>query len=210
MAKKIRIALYSRVSTDGQSTEGQESELKEFAKNGGLEVVRIYRDKISGTTTSRPALDELMTDAKKRRFGIVAVWRIDRLGRSVSHLLQVLETFRSLGIEFVSVSEAIDTSTPTGTMIFTVLGALSELERSWIVERVRLGLQNARKKGKRLGRPPIRQLSAGEIERVKADRATGKFSLRKLAAKYGTSVWAMQQATGKTGHMKTNGFKQGK
>lgn len=113
----------------------------------------------------------------------------------MSHLLQVLETLRSLGIEFVSISEAIDTSTPAGKMVFTVLGAVAELERSLIAERVKMGLQIARNKGTRLGRPPIRQLSTTEMEKMKADRATGKFSLRKLAAKYGISVWAVQQAT---------------
>src|SRR5467141_2920989 len=195
MAKKIRVSMYSRVSTDGQNTDGQESEMREYAKNRGWEVARIYRDKMSGAKCSRPALDELMVDANKRKMDIVQVWRFDRFARSVSHLLQALETFRTVGIEFVSISEQVDTSTPTGKMVFTVLGAVAELERSLIVERVRMGLQSARKKGKRLGRPPIRQLNPAALAKVRADRATGKFSLRKLAAKYGTSVWAMQQAT---------------
>ena len=195
MGKRTRAALYSRVSTDGQNTEGQEAELKEYAKNRGWELTRIYRDKMSGARSSRPALDELMADARKRKMDIVLVWRFDRFARSVSHLLQALETFRTVGIEFVSISEQVDTSTPTGKMVFTVLGAVAELERSLIAERVRLGIQNARRKGKQLGRPPIRRLNVKELERVRADRATGKFSLRRLAAKYGTSLWAMQQAT---------------
>lgn len=195
MAKKIRVAMYSRVSTDGQNTDGQESVMREYARNRGWEVTRVYRDKMSGVKSSRPALDELMTDARKRAMDIVLVWRFDRFARSVSHLLQALEAFRTVGIEFVSISEQVDTSTPTGKMVFTVLGAVAELERSLIAERVRMGLQNARKRGKRLGRPAIRQLNQAELARVRSDRATGKFSLRKLAAKYGTSVWAMQQAT---------------
>jgi len=195
MAKKIRVALYSRVSTDGQNMDGQESEMKEYAKHRGWEVTRMYRDKMSGTKSSRPELDELMADAKKRKMDIVLVWRFDRFARSVSHLLQALEMFRTVGIEFVSISEQVDTSTPTGKMVFTVLGAVAELERSLIAERVRMGLQSAKKKGKRLGRPPIRHLNTAELGKVSADRATGKFSLRRLAAKYGTSVWAMQQAT---------------
>ncbi|SRR6266481_4587097 len=197
MAKRIRVAMYSRVSTDGQNLDGQESEMKEYARNRGWEVAGMYRDKMSGTKASRPALDELMGDARKRKMDIVLVWRFDRFARSVSHLLQALEAFRTVGIEFASLSEQIDTSTPTGKMTFTVLGAVAELERSLIVERVRMGLQSARKKGKRLGRPPIRQLNPAEMERVRADRATGKFTLRRLAKKYGTSVWAMQQATTK-------------
>lgn len=195
MAKKIRVALYSRVSTEIQNTEGQEGEMKEYAKHRGWEVTRIYRDKMSGAKSSRPELDELMADAKKRKMDIVLVWRFDRFARSVSHLLQALETFRTLGIEFVSISELVDTSTPTGKMVFTVLGAVGDLERSLISERVRMGLRNARKKGKRLGRPPIHELDAAEMEKVRADRASGKFSLRRLAKKYGTSVLAMQQAT---------------
>jgi DNA invertase Pin-like site-specific DNA recombinase len=195
MVKKLRVAVYSRVSTELQNLDGQESESREYAKNRGWEMTKIYRDKMSGAKSSRPALDELMADAKKRKMDIVLVWRFDRFARSVSHLLQALETFRTVGIEFVSISEQIDTSTPTGKMTFTVLGAVAELERSLIAERVRMGLQSARKRGKRLGRPPIRQLNPAELAKVKADRATGKFSLRKLAAKYETSVWAMQQAT---------------
>ena len=108
---------------------------------------------ISGGKEKRPKLDELLHDAHLRYFDAVVVWRFDRFARSVSHLLKALENFRALGIEFVSLSEQVDTSTPTGKMIFTVLGAVAELERSLIVERVRAGLRNARAKGKRLGRP---------------------------------------------------------
>jgi DNA invertase Pin-like site-specific DNA recombinase len=207
MVKKIRVSMYIRVSTEVQNTDGQEAEMKEYVKHRGWEVTRVYRDKMSGTKASRPALDELMADASKRKMDIVLVWRFDRFARSVSHLLQALETFRTVGIEFASLSEQIDTSTPTGKMTFTVLGAVAELERSLIVERVRMGLQSARKKGKRLGRPPIRQLNPAELAKVRTDRATGKFSLRKLAAKYGTSVWAMQQAT--TGQNRTKQDKSG-
>src|ERR1700741_595787 len=170
MSKKVRVAIYVRVSTDGQNTEGQETELKEYAKHRGWEVTRIYRDKMSGAKSSRPALDELMADAKKRKTDIVLVWRFDRFARSVSHLLHALETFRAVGVEFVSISEQVDTSTPTGKMVFTVLGAVAELERSLIGERVRSGLRNARAKGRRLGRPPLRELTAGLATQVRRDR----------------------------------------
>src|SRR6266852_4139675 len=128
MGRKQRAAIYVRVSTAEQNTEGQEAELKEYAKNRGWEVTKVYRDKVSGIASSRPALDELMTDARRGRFGRALVWKFDRFARSVSHLLQALETFKTLGIEFVSISEQIDTSTPTGKMVFTVLGAVAELE----------------------------------------------------------------------------------
>ena len=132
---------------------------------------------ISGAKEKRPELDRLIADAHHRHFDAVVVWRFDRFARSVSHLLRALETFRVLGIEFVSLSEQVDTSTPTGKMIFTVLGAVAELERSLIVERVKAGLRNARAKGKHLGRP--RKLrDATEIKRLRVQgvswRAIGK------------------------------------
>lgn len=111
--------------------------------------------RISGTKEKRPELDRLMQDAHRRRFDVVAVWKFDRMARSVSHLLRVLETFDALGIHFVSLSEAINTATPAGKLVFTVLGAVAELERSLIVERVKAGLRNARAQGKRLGRPRV-------------------------------------------------------
>ena len=106
---------------------------------------------ISGAKERRPQLDRLIADAHKRKFEVIVVWKFDRFARSVSHLLRALENFRALGIEFVSLSEQIDTSTPTGKMIFTVLGAVAELERSLIAERVRAGLRNARAKGQAPG-----------------------------------------------------------
>jgi DNA invertase Pin-like site-specific DNA recombinase len=129
-------------------------ELREYCHRRGWEITQEYVDVgISGTREKRPQLDKLSADAHRRHFDVVVVWRFDRFARSVSHLLRALENFRSLGIEFVSLSEQVDTSTPTGKMIFTVLGAVAELERSLIVERVRAGLRNARAKGKKLGRP---------------------------------------------------------
>jgi DNA invertase Pin-like site-specific DNA recombinase len=195
MKKQQRVAIYTRVSTTDQSTKAQEKELKEYAAHRGWAITRQYSDTISGAKESRPGLDQLMADCKKRRLDIVLVWKFDRFARSVSHLLRALETFEDLGIEFISLSEQIDTSTAAGRMIYTVLGAVSALERSLIAERVRLGIQNARREGKQLGRPPIRKLTKDEVKRVRADRATGKFSLRRLATKYRTSLWAMQQAT---------------
>ena len=150
-----RAVLYSRVSTtNGQDPEMQSREIREYCIRRGWGLVGEYVDVgISGAKERRPQLDRLIADAHKRRFEVVVVWKFDRFARSVSHLLRALETFRALGVEFVSLSEQVDTSTPTGKMIFTVLGAVAELERSLIAERVRAGLRNARAKGKRLGRP---------------------------------------------------------
>ncbi len=134
----------------------QTREMKEYIERRGWQLSGEYVDiGISGAKEKRPELDRLMTDAHKRRFDVVCVWRFDRFARSVSHLLRALETFKALGIDFVSYSEQMDTSTPAGKMVFTLLGAVAELERSLIVERVRAGLRNARSKGKRLGRPKV-------------------------------------------------------
>jgi DNA invertase Pin-like site-specific DNA recombinase len=197
MDKVKHVFLYCRVSTNLQDTAAQEAELREYAERRGWVVKQVYRDKASGATRSRPELDQMMSDVRRHRGEIaVLVWRFDRFARSVSHLLEALETFREQGVDFVSLSEQVDTATATGKMIFTVLGAVADLERSCIADRVRCGLENARRKGVILGRPPIRRLSANEIEQVRVDRATGKFSLRRLASKHRTSVWAIQQAVG--------------
>src|ERR1700730_16455035 len=152
----MRAAIYARVSTanNGQDPRVQTREMEEYCPRRGWTIVDEYVDVgISGTKEKRPELDRLLADAHRRRFDVVVVWRFDRFARSVSHLLRALENFQALGIEFVSLSEQLDTSTPTGKMVFTVLGAVAELERSLIVERVKAGLRNARAKGKTLGRP---------------------------------------------------------
>ncbi len=191
MKNERRVAIYGRVSTSlKQSPEMQMRELREYCRNRRWKVTGEFIDSgISGAKDSRPQLDKMMADAHRRHFDIVAVWKFDRFARSVSHLLRALETFRSLGIEFVSLSEQVDTSTPTGKMVFTVLGAVAELERSLTGERVRAGIRNARAKGKRLGRPPLRELSAGLVTRVRYDRRQGGMSFKGLAEKYGISVW---------------------
>ena len=165
-----RLAIYARVSTvnHGQDVNVQLRELRQFAEARGWQIAGEYVDAgVSGSKDSRPELNRLMADAHQRRFEVVCVWRFDRFARSVSHLLRALETFKALGIDFVSFSEQMDTSTPAGKMVFTVLGAVAELERSLIVERVRAGLRNARAKGKRLGRPRT-IVDAAEIARLRA------------------------------------------
>jgi len=158
-------------------------ELREYCQRRGWEIAGEYVDQgMRGATDSRPELNRLMADAHKRRFDVVPVWRFDRFARSVSHLLRALETFNALGIAFVSLSEQMDTTTPAGKMVFTVLGAVAELERSLIVERVRAGLRNARAKGKTLGRPRL-PVDAARIGRL---RAQGR-SIREIAEELGYS-----------------------
>jgi DNA invertase Pin-like site-specific DNA recombinase len=166
----MRVALYARVSTSNgqQSPEMQISELREYCQRRGWKIVSEYVDAgISGTRDSRPELNRLIADAHRRHFDAVVVWKFDRFARSVSHLLRALETFKALGIEFVSLSEQIDTSTPMGKMVFTILGSVGEMERSMIVERVKAGMRNARSKGKQIGRPRV-TVDAHQICRLSA------------------------------------------
>jgi DNA invertase Pin-like site-specific DNA recombinase len=166
------VAVYARVSThNGQDPGMQTRELEEYCQRRGWELAGVYVDLgISGSKESRPELDRLMSDAHRRQFDAVVVWKFDRFARSVSHLLKALDTFRALGIDFVSLSENLDTSTPAGRMVFTVLGAVAELERSLIIERVRAGIRNARAKGKRLGRPRV----VVDAARIAALRSAGR------------------------------------
>ena len=180
-----RAAIYARVSkgSNGQSPEMQLRELREYCERRGWQIAGEYIDVgISGAKDKRPQLDRMMEDAHKCRFDVVAVWKFDRFARSVSHLLRALDTFRVLGIEFVSLSESLDTATPAGRMVFTVLGAVAELERSLITERVRAGLRNARAKGKRLGRPRM-FVDAAKIGRLHAQGC----SVREIANELGYS-----------------------
>lgn len=188
----MRVAIYARVSTanNGQDPTMQTREIRDYIERRGWQLASEYVDVgVSGTKEKRPELDRLMADAHKRRFDCVVVWKFDRFARSVSHLLRALETFQALGIHFVSLSESLDTSTPAGKMVFTVLGAVAELERSLIVERVKAGLRNAKAKGKRLGRP------SRNVDRtaVAALRSQGA-SWRAIATKLGVGVGTLYRA----------------
>jgi len=187
-----RVAIYARVSTanHGQDVQVQTRELEQFAQARGWQLVDSYLDiGISGAKDKRPELDRLMADAHRRKFDVIAVWKFDRFARSVSHLLRALETFNALGVAFVSLSESLDTSTPAGKMVFTVLGAVAELERSLIAERVRAGLRNARAKGKRLGRPR-KIVDATRIGRLRAQGV----SWRKIARQMECSARTARRA----------------
>src|SRR5207249_11661617 len=165
-----------------QTTETQALALRDYAGHRGFEIIGEYRDEgVSGSKDSRPALDRLMKDGRVRKFDVVIVARFDRFARSVSHLLRALEEFSHLGVDFVSVSESIDTSTPMGKMIFTVLGAVAELERNLIKERVHMGISRARKQGKQLGRPKR------IFDREKARTMLQSMSIREAARQLGVS-----------------------
>src|SRR5215472_6305484 len=148
-------ALYARVSTTDQQTENQSAELRQYAAARGWTVAEYTDVGVSGAKDRRPALDRLIADAKRRRIDVLVVWRLDRLGRNLRHLVGLIEDLHALGIAFVSLGEGIDATTPAGKLQLHVLAALAEFERGRIAERVKAGLARVRAQGKRLGRPRL-------------------------------------------------------
>jgi len=188
--KTKRAALYVRVSSGEQNTGAQERALREYVQRRGWKLQQIYRDQgVSGASSNRPALNELLKACRRGSIDVLVVWKFDRFARSLKQLMAGLETCRALGIDFVSVTESIDTSLPTGELVFQMIGAVAQFESSLIGERVKSGLANARAKGKVLGRPPLRKLSRAESRQLRQERAQCNISFRALAQKFGVSVW---------------------
>ena len=185
-----RVAIYCRVSTLDQHPEIQKRELVNYAKRRGWSRYRIYSDKgVSGAKEKRPALDDLLNDCKRAKVDVVIVWKFDRFGRSLKQLLNALELFRKLNIDFISCTEAIDSSLPHGEMLFQIIGAIAQWERCLIAERVKAGLRHARSQGKKLGRPALQRLQPNAIAKLRKDRFRRKTPFRELARKYGVSLW---------------------
>jgi DNA invertase Pin-like site-specific DNA recombinase len=150
-----RAAIYLRVSTVDQNAATQLHDLEALAQQRGFEVVQRYTDQITGTRARRPGLDQMMADARRGQFDIVLVWASDRVARSVRHYLEVIDELSHLNIAFVSFREQIDTAGPLGRAIVVIIGAIAELERSLIVERVRAGMRRAKLEGRHIGRRPL-------------------------------------------------------
>jgi DNA invertase Pin-like site-specific DNA recombinase len=164
----MRTALYARVSTNGQDTDLQLREFREFCQRRGWDIFEEYVDTgISGSKDRRPQLDRLMADAKRRKFDCVVVYRYDRFARSLRHLVNALEEFRALGVDFVSIHEGVDTSTPNGRLIFGIFASIAEFERELIRDRVRSGIRSARARGRRIGRPKT-TVDPSEIHRLRS------------------------------------------
>ncbi|PYU25837.1 MAG: resolvase [Acidobacteria bacterium] len=181
-----RVAIYARVSTTnhGQDVNLQTRDLEQFAQARGWLLVDSYLDiGISGAKDKRPELDRLMADAKRRKFDVVLVWKLDRFARSLRHLVNALAEFESLGIAFVSLSDNLDLSTASGRLMFNIIGAIAEFERELIRERVKAGMRNAKAKGTRIGRPRA-NVDAGQIAQL---RAQG-LSWKKIAKAMGLGV----------------------
>jgi len=174
----IRTAIYLRVSTAGQKPTLQYDGLRGYAERAGLDIVRDYCDvAVSGRREGRPRLNALMAAARNREIDCVLVWKFDRFARSTRHLLSALEEFDHLGIRFVSVQDQVDTDSPMGRAMFTIIGAMAELESSLISERVTAGMKAAAARGKHLGRPPIQRHVVAEI---KALARSTDLSVRKI------------------------------
>lgn len=182
----MRCAVYARVSTIEQEPENQLQELRRYAEARSWTIAE-YIDRASGSTDRRPALDRLVKDAKRRRFDVLLVWRLDRLGRNLRHLVTLLEDVQALGIAFVSLGEGIDCTTAAGRLQLHVLAALSEFERTRIAERVRAGLARVRASGKRLGRPAA-NLAVADVVR------TEHLSVRDAARALGVSRSVIHRA----------------
>jgi DNA invertase Pin-like site-specific DNA recombinase len=192
--KAKRAAIYVRVSTNEQETDMQEAERKEYCENRSW-ICTVYKDRgQSGAKNDRPALNALLGDMRKRKFDVVVVWALDRLARSLKQLLSIAEECKSLGVDLVSLKQNVDTTLPAGKLTFSSLGAVAEFEREMLRERVKAGMAQARRAGKRVGRPARRQFTSSDIERMKAVRAKGT-SVRRLAADFQTTQWMASKLT---------------
>jgi DNA invertase Pin-like site-specific DNA recombinase len=177
-----RAALYLRVSTLDQHPETQLHDLRALALQRGYEIVNEYTDRISGTKAKRPGLNDLLYDARRGQFDVVMVWAFDRMARSVRHFLEILDELNRLNIEFISFRENVDTGGPLGRALVVIIGAIAELERNLIIERVRAGMRRARLEGRHIGRRPL------EVDRaaVLRHRAHGQ-SLSQIAKTFAIS-----------------------
>jgi DNA invertase Pin-like site-specific DNA recombinase len=185
----MRIGIYARVSTKDQSCEMQLRDLRAYCAARSFDAVAEYVDVgQSGAKDSRPELNRLMDDTRKRKLDAVLVWRFDRFARSTKHLLTALEEFRSAGIQFISYQENMDTGSPLGQALFTIVAAVAQLERDLIRERVSAGIRNARAAGKQLGRP-VRIVDREQILRLRAEGA----SVREIAAKVGVGYGTVRK-----------------
>ena len=182
-----RAAIYARVSTLDQEPENQLAELRRYVSARGWTTIEFVDQGISGSKDRRPALDALIKDAKRRRFDVLICWRLDRLGRSLKHLVTQLDELQALGVSFVSLGEGIDCTTPAGRLQLHVLAALAEFERARIAERVQAGLARAKANGRRLGQKP-HDIPPEDLER------TAHLTVRRAAAELGISRSVLHRA----------------
>jgi DNA invertase Pin-like site-specific DNA recombinase len=188
-----RVAFYARVSTTDQTAENQLRALREHAERAGWTIVAEFTDHaVSGTREKRPGLDALLADARRRRFDLIAVAALDRLGRNLRHLVTLLDELQHLGVGLVSLREALDLTSPIGRAMYGLVGVLAEVERAWIVERTHAGLRRARAQGKRLGRRPV-LTDRTRLRQLLAEGVSYRDAARRLGVSEGTIRRAVQQ-----------------
>lgn len=180
----MKAVIYARVSTGDQTTDNQTLELRRVAKRNGWTIEEVFEDTISGATSQRPALQRLLQGAMRKEFDVVLIWDVSRLGRSLKHLVTLLDDLHAKGIDLYFHQQGIDTTTPSGKMMFQMCGVFAEFERSMIQERVKAGLERARSQGKTLGRPSVPPVTVDKIRRL---REQG-LSYRQVAKKVGVGV----------------------
>jgi DNA invertase Pin-like site-specific DNA recombinase len=188
-------AIYVRTSTaDKQDTAAQERELRILVHARGWKIYKIYRDHgYSGTKASRPAFDEMWSDCRRGKVQVVCVWAIDRFGRSLKNLIESLEELHRLKIDFVSLKQDLDSTSPSGNLLFQLLGAFAEFEHQLIRSRIMSGMVAARAKGRHVGRPALRVFSDIERRQIRAARQNEGASIRQLAIRFGTTQFMVQR-----------------
>jgi DNA invertase Pin-like site-specific DNA recombinase len=194
MKEVRRAAIYVRCSTAEQQTDMQEAELLEYCNRRGWSFT-LYRDKgQSGAKNGRPALNQMLGDMRKRKFDVIVIWKLDRLARSLKQLLSISEEFQTLAVDLVSLRQNIDTTLPVGRLTFQILGAVAEFERELLRERVKAGMDQAKRIGKHVVRPALRKFQPTELQRMRELRSQGT-SVRKLTKDFETTQWMVAKLT---------------
>jgi DNA invertase Pin-like site-specific DNA recombinase len=198
MTTQIAAAIYVRTSTaDKQDPAGQEAELRALVEKRGWTVFKVYRDHgYSGAKASRPAFDEMWADCRRGKISILCVWALDRFGRSLKNLIEGLEELQRLGVHFLCLKQELDTSSPAGRLLFHIVGAVAEFEHHLIGGRISMGMDEARRKGKHIGRPPLRKFSEADLAQIRLERRKERSSIRQLAIRFGTSQWMIKGIVG--------------
>lgn len=194
MGKAKRCGIYARCSTGEQSTDAQVTALKEFATARGWVVEKVYEDRgVSGKRARRPGLDEMWADCRRRKIDTCLIWALDRLARSLKQLIEALDEFRRLDVDFVCLKQDIDTTSAASRLLFHIVGAVAEFEAGLIRERTVAGMAEARRKGKHIGRPPLRKFIDTEEREIGMARQKDRVSVRQLAIRYGTTQWMIRK-----------------
>jgi DNA invertase Pin-like site-specific DNA recombinase len=192
---KKPVAIYLRVSTKEQSTDAQLAEVTQLVERRGWKY-QVFCDKgQSGAKESRPAFDQMMREVRRGRYAAICIWALDRLARSLRHLLDISMELQRLNVDLVAVKQDLDTSSPSGRLVYSVLSSVAEFERELLKERVRTGLAHARRAGKRIGRPPLQTFDAEQTEQIRTSRKQGA-SVRGLAIEFGTTQWMVSKIIG--------------